>query len=65
MSDLKDVGFVGLTTATAQEKGDWYVGIIIDIIEYARRSDIIVLASGDSDFDILIHKIRSLYDNNT
>ena len=46
-------------------KGDWDVGITIDIMEYARKSDIIVLASGDGDFDILIKRIRELNNNET
>ena len=46
-------------------KGDWDVGITIDIMEYASKSDIIVLASGDGDFDILIKKIRDTYNNET
>ena len=33
-------------------KGDWDVGITIDILEYAEESDIIILASGDGDFEI-------------
>jgi uncharacterized LabA/DUF88 family protein len=39
-------------------KGDWDVGITIDILDYAKKSDIIVLASGDGDFDMLINKIK-------
>ena len=46
-------------------KGDWDVGITIDILEYASMSDIIVLASGDGDFDVLIERIRSLHNNET
>lgn len=46
-------------------KGDWDVGITIDIMEYASKSDIIVLASGDGDFDLLIKKIRDTYNNET
>ena len=42
-------------------KGDWDVGITIDILEYAKTSDIIVLASGDGDFDILVKKIIEKY----
>ena len=34
-------------------------------MEYATKSDIIVLASGDGDFDILLEKIRSLHNNET
>ena len=43
-------------------KGDWDVGITVDIMECARESDIIVLASGDGDFDILVNKVRGDYD---
>ncbi len=46
-------------------KGDWDVGITIDIMEYASKSDIIVLASGDGDFDILVDRIKTLYNNDT
>lgn len=39
-------------------KGDWDVGITLDAIEYAEQSDVIVLVSGDGDFDLLVNKIR-------
>ena len=39
-------------------KGDWDVGITLDVIEHAKKSDIVVLASGDGDFDLLVNKIR-------
>lgn len=42
-------------------KGDWDVGITVDIMEYAPRSDVVVLASGDGDFDILVAHIISRY----
>ena len=42
-------------------KGDWDVGITIDIMEYAPKSDIVVLASGDGDFDLLIGKINNSF----
>jgi len=32
-------------------KGDWDVGIALDAIEYAKDADVVVLASGDGDFD--------------
>ena len=38
-------------------KGDWDVGITLDILEYAEKSNIIVLASGDGNFDFLVKKI--------
>ncbi|MFC7368784.1 MULTISPECIES: NYN domain-containing protein [Vreelandella] len=42
-------------------KGDWDVGITLDAIEYAELADVIVLVSGDGDFDILANKIRSMH----
>ena len=46
-------------------KGDWDVGIAIDILEYAEKSDTVVLASGDGDFDLLLKKIKSNYNTDT
>lgn len=42
-------------------KGDWDVGITIDVMESAMDADTIVLASGDGDFEILVNKIRKDY----
>ena len=42
-------------------KADWDVGITIDMLEYAPETDIVVLASGDGDFDLLINTIRKKY----
>ena len=42
-------------------KGDWDVGITLDAMEYAKGADIVVLASGDGDFDLLVTKIRTAY----
>jgi len=42
-------------------KGDWDVGITIDAMEYAKKSNIVVLASGDGDFDLLVEKIKCNY----
>ena len=39
-------------------KGDWDVGITIDIMEAAKNVDTIVLLSGDGDFDLLLKKIK-------
>ncbi len=39
-------------------KGDWDVGIAIDVMDYAAKSDVVILASGDGDFDLLINKIK-------
>ncbi len=42
-------------------KGDWDVGITLDVMEYAAQSDVIVLASGDGDFDMLLDRVQSLH----
>jgi uncharacterized LabA/DUF88 family protein len=42
-------------------KGDWDVGITLDVLEYAPQADVVVLASGDGDFDMLVDKIRNRY----
>ena len=39
-------------------KGDWDVGITIDIMEAANEVDTIILLSGDGDFDLLMNKVR-------
>ena len=54
-----------ISRADGSSKGDWDVGITIDILEYADRSDIIVLASGDGDFDVLIKEVISSNNNYT
>ena len=54
-----------INRSDGSSKGDWDVGITIDIMEYASKSDITVLASGDGDFDILINRIRKTYNNET
>lgn len=42
-------------------KGDWDVGITIDILEYAPVCDKIILLSGDGDFDLLVKKVIEKY----
>ena len=42
-------------------KGDWDVGIAIDVLEAAPEVDIIVLLSGDGDFDLLLEKVADKY----
>ena len=54
-----------ISRADGSTKGDWDVGITVDIMEYSGKSDIVVLASGDGDFDILIKRIRMLHNNET
>jgi uncharacterized LabA/DUF88 family protein len=42
-------------------KGDWDVGITIDMLEAAPDIDVAVLVSGDGDFDLVAQKLRSAY----
>jgi len=42
-------------------KGDWDVGITIDVMEAAKDVDTVVLLSGDGDFDMLLDKIKKDY----
>jgi len=42
-------------------KGDWDVGITLDVMEYAAKSDVVILLSGDGDFDLLLNKVGSTY----
>lgn len=42
-------------------KGDWDVGITIDVLEHAPKLDVVVLASGDGDFDLLVRKLIEKY----
>jgi uncharacterized LabA/DUF88 family protein len=46
---------------TAPPKGDWDVGITIDVLEAAKDLDTVVLLSGDGDFDLLMEKIKKDY----
>jgi uncharacterized LabA/DUF88 family protein len=39
-------------------KGDWDVGITLDVVEYAKEADVVILLSGDGDFDLLVSKVR-------
>lgn len=39
-------------------KGDWDVGITIDVMDVAPAVDRVVLVSGDGDFDLLVDKVR-------
>ncbi len=40
-------------------KGDWDVGITIDALEHSAAADVIVLVTGDGDFDLLVQKLRT------
>lgn len=63
---LRGIGFEVKLKAFLQRcdgsaKADWDVGITLDIMEFAADTDIVVLASGDGDFDLLVQKIRAKY----
>ena len=42
-------------------KGDWDVGIVLDMIEVAEKVDTVVLASGDGDFDLALKRIKERF----
>jgi len=64
---LKHIGFEVklkpyIQRSDGSAKGDWDVGITIDVMEAAKDVDTVVLLSGDGDFDLLLKKIKSEYD---
>ncbi len=42
-------------------KGDWDVGITIDVMEISPEVNTVVLLSGDGDFDLLLDKVNQAY----
>lgn len=57
--EVKLKPFIQRSDGTA--KGDWDVGIAIDIMDIAQDVDRVVLLSGDGDFDLLLDRIRHRY----
>ena len=53
--DVKLKPFIQRSDGSA--KGDWDVGITLDAMEHAKNADILVLASGDGDFDLLVERL--------
>lgn len=53
--EVKLKPFIQRADGTA--KGDWDVGITLDAMAYAKNADVVVLASGDGDFDLLLNKL--------
>ena len=43
--------------ADGSAKGDWDVGIALDMLEYADRVDTVVLVSGDGDYALAVDKL--------
>lgn len=63
---LRQIGFEVklkpyIQRADGSAKGDWDVGITIDIMEAAREVDNVVLLSGDGDFSMLLEKVKTDY----
>ncbi len=63
---LKHIGFTVklkpyIQRSDGSAKGDWDVGITIDVMEIAKDVDTVVLLSGDGDFDLLLDKISNDY----
>lgn len=59
---LKNIGFEiklkpYIQRSDGSAKGDWDVGITLDVVDYAKHVDTVVLASGDGDFDLLLQKV--------
>ncbi|MCW8850242.1 MAG: NYN domain-containing protein [Melioribacteraceae bacterium] len=55
--EVKLKPFIQRSDGTA--KGDWDVGITLDVMQYAKISDLIILLSGDGDYDLLVQKVRA------
>lgn len=63
---LKQLGFSVklkpyIQRADGSAKGDWDVGITIDVMQAAPHVDKVILLSGDGDFDLLLLKIRKQF----
>ncbi len=63
---LKHIGFMVklkpyIQRSDGSAKGDWDVGITIDIMDISREVDTVILLSGDGDFELLLKKIKSDY----
>ena len=64
---LKQIGFTiklkpFIQRSDGSAKGDWDVGIALDVIDVAKDVDTVVLLSGDGDFDLLLEKIKKDFD---
>ena len=61
---LRDIGFdvklkPYISRNDGSSKGDWDVGITIDMLESAASVDRLMLLSSDGDFDLLVDKLIS------
>lgn len=63
---LKHIGFniklkPYIQRSDGSAKGDWDVGITIDVMDTAPEVDTIILLSGDGDFDLLLERVKRKY----
>ena len=63
---LKHIGFTVklkpyIQRSDGSAKGDWDVGITIDVMAIAKDVDTVILLSGDGDFDLLLERIKRDY----
>ncbi len=64
---LRDIGFEVklkpyIQRSDGSAKGDWDVGITLDMLEMAESADVLVLASGDGDFDMALDRIMARHE---
>ena len=67
---LKHIGFdvklkPYIQRSDGSAKGDWDVGITIDIMQKANDVDTVILLSGDGDFDLLLTKVNQEFNVST
>lgn len=53
IKDLKE--FYG-----GEKKGDWDLGMTVDMIQQAKKLDTVVLVTGDGDFSVLVDHLKSM-----
>jgi len=63
---LKQIGFTiklkpYIQRGDGSAKGDWDVGIAIDVMEHSPHVDTVVLLSGDGDFDLLLDRVHQAH----
>lgn len=63
---LKDIGFQVklkpfIQRSDGSAKGDWDVGITLDMLELAEQVDVVILLSGDGDFELLLQRAKDRY----
>ncbi|RLA59528.1 MAG: nuclease [Epsilonproteobacteria bacterium] len=50
-----------ISRSDGSAKGDWDVGITLDLVEYAKDVDKVIILSGDGDFDLAVDKIKEKF----